>query len=55
MMNRTIDILSCYRPRYKAGGGTDDDWDSLIIDVEGELANRPHVTLSFYMAWAIKE
>jgi hypothetical protein len=55
MVNRMVDILSSLRPLYKLKGGSDDEWDDVIVDLERDITSWPDVTFSFYMVWAQKK
>jgi hypothetical protein len=54
MVDRALEILSSLRPRFKAGGGTDDQWDFLVEDLERDLMTQPHINVLYYMTWARK-
>lgn len=54
MVDRALEILASLRPRFKAGGGTDDQWDFMVEDMEREIMMQPHINVLYYMAWARK-
>jgi hypothetical protein len=54
MVDRALDAMSAFRPRFKQGGWSDDEYDDLVIEIEHELMTQPHITLSLYMSWATK-
>jgi hypothetical protein len=54
MVERMLDHLSSLRPLYKAQGGTDEEWDDVIVDCERDTMAWPGITFPFYIVWARK-
>lgn len=55
MVDRALEYLSAFRARYKAGGGTDEEWDILVIDIERQLMGQESLfTMPYHVLWAQK-
>jgi hypothetical protein len=54
MVDRMVDIWSSFRPLHKAKGGSDEEWDNAIVELEREVMARPDITFPFIIVWASK-
>jgi hypothetical protein len=54
MVDRMVDIWSSVRPLHKAKGGSDEEWDNAIIELEREVMTRSDITFPFNLVWAKK-
>jgi hypothetical protein len=54
MVEVFFDFWSSLRPLYKNKGGSDEDWDYAIVEMERGLMVGSDVTFPFYIVWAKK-